>query len=131
MRTVAVVLAGGSGERFGTPVPKQLLLLAGRPMIEHSVAAFERAPGVDRILVVMAAGHADEVSTLLEAGGEPPRVLVLTACRTAGSGPVAALPPPAASGPGPSGGGTTCRCPAGAGTSPTGRCCWSATRPGW
>ena len=59
MRTVAVVLAGGSGERFGTPVPKQLLLLAGRPMIEHSVAAFERAPGVDRILVVMAAGHAD------------------------------------------------------------------------
>jgi len=69
MRTVAVVLAGGSGERFGTPVPKQLLLLAGRPMIEHSVAAFERAPGVDRILVVMAAGHADEVSTLLEAGG--------------------------------------------------------------
>ena len=69
MRTVAVVLAGGSGERFGTPVPKQLLLLAGRPMIEHSVAAFERAPGVDRILVVMAAGHADEVSALLEAGG--------------------------------------------------------------
>ena len=69
MRMVAVVLAGGSGERFGTPVPKQLLLLAGRPMIEHSVAAFERAPAVDRILVVMAAGHADEVRALLEAGG--------------------------------------------------------------
>ncbi|HEY1346115.1 MAG TPA: 2-C-methyl-D-erythritol 4-phosphate cytidylyltransferase, partial [Streptosporangiaceae bacterium] len=69
MRTVAVVLAGGSGERFGTPVPKQLLPLAGRPMIEHSVAAFERAPAVDRILVVMAAGHADEVRALLKAGG--------------------------------------------------------------
>ncbi len=26
---------------------------------------------------------------------------------------------------------TTCRCRAGAGTSPTDRCCWSATRPGW
>jgi len=69
MRTVAVVLAGGSGERFGTPVPKQLLPLAGRPMIEHSVAAFEQAPEVDRILVVMAAGHAAEVSALLTAGG--------------------------------------------------------------
>ena len=69
MRTVAVVLAGGSGERFGTPVPKQLLPLAGRPMIEHSVAAFEQAPGVDSILVVMAAGHAPEVSALLTAGG--------------------------------------------------------------
>jgi 2-C-methyl-D-erythritol 4-phosphate cytidylyltransferase len=69
MRTVAVVLAGGSGERFGTPVPKQLLPLAGRPMIEHSVAAFERAPAVDRILVVMAAGHAGQVRYLLGTGG--------------------------------------------------------------
>jgi 2-C-methyl-D-erythritol 4-phosphate cytidylyltransferase len=69
MRTVAVVLAGGSGQRFGTPVPKQLLPLAGRPMIEHSVAAFQRAPGVDGILVVMAAGHAGAVGALLAAGG--------------------------------------------------------------
>jgi len=69
MRTVAVVLAGGSGERFGTPVLKQLLPLAGRPMIEHSVAAFERAPAVDQILVVMTAGHAGQVRDLLAAGG--------------------------------------------------------------
>ena len=69
MRTVAVVLAGGSGERFGTPVPKQLLTLAGRPMIEHSVAAFDRAPEVDHILVVMAASHAQQVRALLAAGG--------------------------------------------------------------
>jgi len=69
MRTVAVVLAGGSGERFGTPVPKQLLPLAGRPMIEHSVAAFERAPAVDQILVVMAASHAERVRALLGTGG--------------------------------------------------------------
>jgi ribitol-5-phosphate 2-dehydrogenase (NADP+) / D-ribitol-5-phosphate cytidylyltransferase len=69
MRTVAVVLAGGSGERFGTPVPKQLLPLAGRPMIEHSVAAFDRAQEVDHILVVMAASHAQQVRALLAAGG--------------------------------------------------------------
>ena len=69
MRTVAVVLAGGSGERFGTPVPKQLLPLAGRPMIEHSVAAFERAPAVDQIMVVVAAGHAGQVRALLGTGG--------------------------------------------------------------
>ena len=69
MRTVAVVLAGGSGERFGTPVPKQLLPLAGRPMIEHSVAAFDGAPEVDHVLVVMAASHAQQVRALLAAGG--------------------------------------------------------------
>jgi len=56
MRTVAVILAGGSGARLGGTTPKQLQLLAGRPMLEHCVAAFESAPGVDEIMVVMPAG---------------------------------------------------------------------------
>ena len=69
MHTVAVVLAGGSGERFGTDLPKQLLPLAGRALIEHSVAAFEQAPGVDAILVVMTAGHAGQAREMLAGGG--------------------------------------------------------------
>jgi 2-C-methyl-D-erythritol 4-phosphate cytidylyltransferase len=69
MYTVAVVLAGGSGQRFGTDVPKQLLPLAGRALIEHSVAAFEQAPGVDAILVVMTAGHAGQAREMLAGGG--------------------------------------------------------------
>jgi 2-C-methyl-D-erythritol 4-phosphate cytidylyltransferase len=69
MRTVAVVLAGGTGERFGTNVPKQLLPFAGRPLIEYSVAAFDAAPAVDSVLVVMAAGHADQVREVLGGGG--------------------------------------------------------------
>jgi 2-C-methyl-D-erythritol 4-phosphate cytidylyltransferase len=56
MRTVAVVLAGGIGQRFGGGKPKQLQVLAGRTLIEHSVAAFEQAPGVDEILVVVPPG---------------------------------------------------------------------------
>lgn len=69
MRTVAVVLAGGWGQRFGHSMPKQLLPLAGRAMIEHSVRAFEEAPGIDDILVVMAPGHASQVAELLAASG--------------------------------------------------------------
>ena len=69
MRTVAVVLAAGSGLRFGAALPKQLLPLAGRALLEHSVAAFEQAPGVDATLVVMAPGHAAHVRELLAAGG--------------------------------------------------------------
>jgi 2-C-methyl-D-erythritol 4-phosphate cytidylyltransferase len=60
MRMVAVVLAGGSGQRFGGDLPKQLRLLAGRTLVEHSVAAFEQAPGVDAITVVMPAGLAGQ-----------------------------------------------------------------------
>jgi ribitol-5-phosphate 2-dehydrogenase (NADP+) / D-ribitol-5-phosphate cytidylyltransferase len=69
MRTVAVVLAAGSGLRFGAAVPKQLLPLAGRALLEHSVSAFEQAPGVDAILVVMAPGHAAPVRELLTERG--------------------------------------------------------------
>jgi ribitol-5-phosphate 2-dehydrogenase (NADP+) / D-ribitol-5-phosphate cytidylyltransferase len=69
MRTVAVVLAGGAGQRFGGGMPKQLHVLAGRTLLEHSVAAFEQAPGVNEILVVMAAGFTGQARDVLEAGG--------------------------------------------------------------
>ncbi|HEX2315597.1 MAG TPA: 2-C-methyl-D-erythritol 4-phosphate cytidylyltransferase [Thermomonospora sp.] len=57
MRTVAVVLAGGTGQRIGSATPKQLLEVGGRPILAFSVAAFDRHPGVDEVLVVMARGH--------------------------------------------------------------------------
>ena len=65
MRMVAVVLGGGTGQRIGAALPKQLLRLDGRTLIEHCVAAFEQAPGVDEIVVVMARGYTEEVRTLL------------------------------------------------------------------
>jgi 2-C-methyl-D-erythritol 4-phosphate cytidylyltransferase len=61
MRTVAVVLAGGSGRRFGSEAPKQLQTLGGRTLIEHCVRAFDRAPGVDDVLVVAAADIREQV----------------------------------------------------------------------
>jgi 2-C-methyl-D-erythritol 4-phosphate cytidylyltransferase len=69
MRVVAVVLGGGTGQRIGAALPKQLLRLGGRTLIEHCVAAFEQAPGVDEILVVMAGGYVEQVGALLASGG--------------------------------------------------------------
>jgi 2-C-methyl-D-erythritol 4-phosphate cytidylyltransferase len=68
MRTVAVVLAGGAGQRFGGSVPKQLQTLAGKTVLEYSVAAFEHAPGVDEILVVMAARFVSQARSALGPG---------------------------------------------------------------
>jgi 2-C-methyl-D-erythritol 4-phosphate cytidylyltransferase len=70
MRMVAVVLGGGVGQRLGAAVPKQLLTLGGRTLVERCVAAFETAPGIDEILVVMARGYTGQVEELL-AGGYP------------------------------------------------------------
>jgi 2-C-methyl-D-erythritol 4-phosphate cytidylyltransferase len=69
MRMVAVVLGGGVGERVGAALPKQLLRLGGKTLVEHCVAAFEQAPGVDEILVVMAAGYVEQVRDMLAEGG--------------------------------------------------------------
>ena len=65
MRTAAVVLAGGSGVRLGGGTPKQLQLLAGRTLVEHCVAAFDAAPGVDEIVVVMPAALVAEAERIL------------------------------------------------------------------
>jgi len=65
MRMVAVVLGGGVGQRLGAGMPKQLLTLGGRTLIERCVAAFQAAPGIDEILVVMARGYTGQVEALL------------------------------------------------------------------
>jgi 2-C-methyl-D-erythritol 4-phosphate cytidylyltransferase len=69
MRMVAVVLGGGVGQRLGAGMPKQLLRLGGQTLIERCVAAFDQAPGVDEVLVVMAPGYTEQVRTMLADGG--------------------------------------------------------------
>ena len=48
----AIVLAAGSGRRMGG-TNKALLPLAGQPLLAHCLAAFQRAPCVGQIVVVM------------------------------------------------------------------------------
>ena len=60
LRTVAVILAGGTGSRVGLDIPKQLLKIAGKTILEHTLDAFESHPDIDEILVMMAAGHIEE-----------------------------------------------------------------------
>jgi 2-C-methyl-D-erythritol 4-phosphate cytidylyltransferase len=62
---VAVVLGGGAGTRFGAARPKQLLTLAGKTLVEHCVAAFASAPGIDEVLLVMGPGFTDEAAKLV------------------------------------------------------------------
>jgi 2-C-methyl-D-erythritol 4-phosphate cytidylyltransferase len=66
--TVGVVLAGGLGTRVDADVPKQLLEVAGRPVLAHALAAFEQCPDVDTVLVVMAAEFCEAARSLVAAG---------------------------------------------------------------
>jgi 2-C-methyl-D-erythritol 4-phosphate cytidylyltransferase len=69
MRMVGVVLGGGVGQRLGAGTPKQLLTLGGQTLIERCVAAFDQAPDVDEVLVVMARGYTGQVEAMLADGG--------------------------------------------------------------
>ena len=71
LRTVAVVLAGGTGSRLGLDIPKQLLKIAGKTIIEHTIDAFEAHPDIDEILVMMAVGHTAQAERLVEPGRLP------------------------------------------------------------
>ncbi len=49
---IAVILAGGSGTRLGSYVPKQFMKVAGKKVIEHTIDVFERNENIDEIAIV-------------------------------------------------------------------------------
>ena len=66
---IAVILAGGSGQRFGSALPKQFLPLAGKTVIEHSVEAFERCAAIDEIAVVMHPDYLPQMQEIINRNG--------------------------------------------------------------
>lgn len=55
----AIIAAGGTGERFGDGRGKQLALVAGEPLIAHTLRAFESCATVDAVVLVT---HPDRVA---------------------------------------------------------------------
>lgn len=56
----AVIMAGGSGERFGNPGGKQLFKLLGKPSLTWAIEAFDAVGDVGQIVVVCPDERADE-----------------------------------------------------------------------
>jgi 2-C-methyl-D-erythritol 4-phosphate cytidylyltransferase len=61
---VAVILAGGVGTRLGLEIPKQLVKLAGKTILEHTVAAMHAHDRIDEVIVLMPESHLKEVAFL-------------------------------------------------------------------
>jgi 2-C-methyl-D-erythritol 4-phosphate cytidylyltransferase/2-C-methyl-D-erythritol 2,4-cyclodiphosphate synthase len=57
--TIALVVAAGTGERFGGGLPKQYRTLLGRPLLRHAVERLGGHPAVDAVCVVRRAEHGD------------------------------------------------------------------------
>jgi 2-C-methyl-D-erythritol 4-phosphate cytidylyltransferase/2-C-methyl-D-erythritol 2,4-cyclodiphosphate synthase len=54
-----LIVAAGSGERFGGAIPKQYQDLAGVPILRRSVLAFLKHPHISQVLVVYSPSHRD------------------------------------------------------------------------
>ncbi|MDZ4184402.1 MAG: 2-C-methyl-D-erythritol 4-phosphate cytidylyltransferase [Desulfuromonadales bacterium] len=59
MANIAIIPAAGTGSRMQAGVNKQYLLLAGRPILFHTLALFAAHPRIDRICIVVPAGEID------------------------------------------------------------------------
>jgi len=81
MNRSAVIVAGGSGTRMNSDIPKQFLLLQGRPILMHTLEAFHHFDAAIDLVLVLPADQLDSWSDLcrqhsfsvphrLTAGGE-------------------------------------------------------------
>lgn len=49
----AIIVAGGSGSRMNSTMPKQFLPLAGRPILMHTLETFQRSNSTPEIVLVL------------------------------------------------------------------------------
>lgn len=59
MKKYVIIVAGGSGKRMGSDVPKQFLPLAGKPVLMHTIEAFLRYDAGIQVLLVLPDAHRD------------------------------------------------------------------------
>ena len=62
-----LIVAGGRGTRMGGPQPKQFLELAGRPVLMHTLEAFDRWDASAHLIVVLPEDQIDTWKRLCEA----------------------------------------------------------------
>lgn len=58
---IALIIAGGKGERMKSPTPKQFLVIEGKPVIIHTLEKFDQHKDIDLIAVVCIKGWEDDL----------------------------------------------------------------------
>lgn len=64
MKNIALILASGTGSRFGADCPKQFVEVKGRCILQHTVEKFQNNKNIDEIYLVTNPEYVDEVIKL-------------------------------------------------------------------
>mgnify|MGYP002554735973 CR=1 FL=1 len=65
----AIVLAGGKGTRMNSEIPKQFLVVGGKPLISYSLDVFEKSPFIDAIIIVTSQDYTGYMKALVKENG--------------------------------------------------------------
>ncbi|WP_109700068.1 2-C-methyl-D-erythritol 4-phosphate cytidylyltransferase [Chitinophaga deserti] len=74
---IAVIVAGGSGQRMGSTIPKQFMEIGGKPVLHHTINAFRTAYPDIRIVLVIPQAHQAYIAPLLVSFDVPPSIMIV------------------------------------------------------
>lgn len=63
---IAVILAGGVGNRVGAGIPKQFVEVLGKPVLVYTIEAFQNHSEIDAIEVVCVKSHIEYMKDLID-----------------------------------------------------------------
>ena len=69
MKNIGVILAGGSGRRLGSELPKQFIVIAGKTVLAHTLYTFEKHERIDEIILVVHKDYIKETEEIVRLEG--------------------------------------------------------------
>jgi len=82
MKKYAIIVAGGTGSRMNSTIPKQFLLLNGKPVLYYSINAFLRAYDDVQIILVLPEEHVAAGQEIIDAFFDYDRIQIAIGGRT-------------------------------------------------
>ena len=53
LKNYGIILASGTGSRYGADIPKQFVKIAGKTILEHTIEIFEKSSAINEIIIVI------------------------------------------------------------------------------
>lgn len=82
MKKFAIIVAGGSGTRMNSELPKQFLLLQGKPLLYYTISSFLEAFDDCKILLVLPEDHIAAGQEIIDAFFDYKRIQITVGGRT-------------------------------------------------
>ena len=68
-KKIAIIVAGGTGQRMGSVIPKQFLDIQGKAILLHTIDQFTAAFSDIELVIVLPAAYIEEGKNLLQKNG--------------------------------------------------------------